>query len=493
MLFNSPTFVVFFFAVFCLYWAAGRRRPQNILLLAASYVFYGTWSWKFLMLLWASTVVDYTVGRAMAAAGSTRSRRALLITSVAVNLTFLGFFKYYNFFVHEAVGLLGAVGLQAHPRVLQIVLPVGISFYTFQSLGYVIDVYRGKLAAERDFLDYALFVAFFAQLVAGPIERATHMLPQFKGERRFTGAALESGLQLMVWGLLKKMVIADNLGPYVNVVFGDPASYSAGVLATAVMFFAFQIYCDFSGYSDIARGVARTLGFDLMINFNLPYFSRTPVEFWRRWHISLSQWFQDYLYFPLAMRFMRSGGWASKYRAHIISMALIGLWHGANLTFLAFGVFWGVVIALYLYLSERWQELDPESPARRLMSRPGLRPVRSLAALIVMFVIVCIGWMLFRSATLGEFWMILTGILTAKAGASAVLRPEVLASPVLWALIGGVWLAELLYRNSPRLIGLAMGGETRRLLWRYAMVCAILFSYAVAQQGRVQPFIYFQF
>jgi D-alanyl-lipoteichoic acid acyltransferase DltB (MBOAT superfamily) len=493
MLFNSPTFVLFFAAVFCAYWGLGRRKPQNILLLLASYVFYGTWSWKFLLLLWASTVVDYTIGRLMARATDGRRRRALLIASVAVNLSFLGFFKYYNFFVREAVDLLGALGFEAQPHILQIVLPVGISFYTFQSLGYVIDVYRGKLAAERDFLDYALFVAFFPQLVAGPIERATHMLPQFKSERKFAGAALDSGLQLMVWGLFKKIVIADNLAPYVNAVFADPWFYSASTLATAVVFFAFQIYCDFSGYSDIARGAARTLGFDLIVNFNLPYFSRSPVEFWRRWHISLSQWFQDYLYFPLAMRYVRKGGWASKYRAHVISMTLIGFWHGANLTFLMFGVYWGLVIAGYMYISEQLQELDPQSRFQRLAAVALPAPVQSALAVLTMFGVVCIGWILFRAASLTQSWTILTDIVTFKPGASTVLRPEVIEARILWALIGGSWLAEFLYRNNPRLIQFATGGEKRRLLWRHAMFCAILLTYVVAQQGRIQPFIYFQF
>ncbi len=492
MLFNSPTFVLFFCAVFCLYWGIGHRKPQNILLLIASYIFYGTWSWKFLMLLWASTLVDYTVGRLMSSANVRGRKRALLITSVAVNLTFLGFFKYYNFFVHEAVELLAALGFEAHPRVLQIVLPVGISFYTFQSLGYVIDVYRGKLTAERNFLDYALFVAFFPQLVAGPIERAAHMLPQYKRARQFSGAALESGLQLMVWGLFKKIVIADNLAPYVNVVFADPSSYSAATLATAVVFFAYQIYCDFSGYSDTARGAARTLGFELMVNFNLPYFSRSPVEFWRRWHISLSQWFQDYLYFPLAMRYMRKGGWASKYRAHIIAMALIGFWHGANLTFLAFGVYWGLAIAGYLYVSEHLQEADGHSPLRRIADLPALGTAKPVLSILAMFVIVSLGWILFRATSLTQFWIVVSSIVTLRHGAS-VLRPDVMDTLMLWLLVAGIWTAEFLYRNNPSLIALALGGERRRLFWRYAMFCGIVLSYAVAQEGHIQPFIYFQF
>ena len=488
MLFNSPTFIVFLFVVFCLYWAIGRLRPQNVLLLIASYVFYGTWSWKFLLLLIASTLVDYGVGRLLGSTQDIKRRRALLAASVAVNLGFLGFFKYYGFFVSEAVNLLNSLGFEAHVRTLQIVLPIGISFYTFQSLSYVVDVYRGKLTAERNVFDYALYVAFFPQLVAGPIERATHLLPQVKRERTFSGADFESGLQLIVWGLFKKIVIADNLAPYVNAVYADPTAYSGTTLITATVFFAFQIYCDFSGYSDTARGTARTLGFELMRNFDFPYFSRNPVEFWRRWHISLSQWFQDYLYFPLAMRYMRQGGWASKYRAHIISMGLIGLWHGANWTFLVFGLYWGVVIAGYLALSERRAAADDAGWLNRLAAARWLAPL----SVVAMFAIVCIGWILFRATSLGQVWTVLTGMVSAD-GIAGVERVGVLQARYLWLLVGGLYLAEFLYRNTQQLAATVMGGEVRRLVLRHALFGATVLSYVVAQNGLAQPFIYFQF
>ena len=353
MLFNSPTFVLFFIVVFALYWGVRVRVAQNALLLVASYIFYGAWSWKFLLLLIASTIIDYGCGLLISRASDPQRKRLIMLASVTANLLFLATFKYLGFFVREAAQLLESLGFQANLPVLEIVLPVGISFYTFQTIGYVVDVYRGKVPAERNLLDYALYVSFFPQLVAGPIERAGHLLPQFKRERRWNQPDFESGLQLAVWGLFKKMVIADNLAPFVDGVYGDPDAYAGRALVTATIFFAFQIYCDFSGYTDTARGVARMLGFELMKNFDFPYFSRTPVEFWRRWHISLSQWFQDYLYYPLAMRYMRRGGWGSKYKAHIIAMTLIGFWHGANWTFIAFGLYWGLVIALYLYSTER--------------------------------------------------------------------------------------------------------------------------------------------
>jgi alginate O-acetyltransferase complex protein AlgI len=492
MLFNSPAYVLFFLTVFCLYWGLRRRAPQNVLLLTASYIFYGVWSWKFLLLLCFSTLLDFTCGLLIAAAHEPRRRRATVIASACINLGLLGFFKYCGFFVTEAARLLTSIGFQPHVQVLQIVLPVGISFYTFQSLGYVIDVYRGKVPAERNLLNYAVFVSFFPQLVAGPIERAGHMLAQVKRERVWSTAALESGLTLMIWGLFKKMVIADNLAPYVDAVYSNPRHYSAATLLTATVFFAMQIYCDFSGYTDTARGTARTLGFDLMENFNLPYFSHSPVEFWRRWHMSLSRWFQDYLYFPLAMHFMRKGGWGAKYRAHVISMALIGIWHGANWTFLAFGLYWGFIIAGYLYVSEKFSESGDDSFVTRFGNSPLLQRVGPALSVAVMFAIACVGWIAFRARNLADVWTVLSGFLGGGAEAD-VKRVDVLDVRLLWLLVLGMWLAELAYRHSSRLMQWLIGGELRRLSWRYALVCAIVLSYAVAQHGRAQPFIYFQF
>lgn len=492
MLFNSPTFIVFFAVVFCLYWLLRERRWQNGLLLVASYVFYGAWSWKFLLLLMASSAFDWYCGRLVAGATTQQAKRRIVFASVVANLLFLGTFKYAGFFVREATELLQLLGFQANVRTLEIVLPIGISFYTFQSLSYVIDVYRGKLKAEKNLADYALYVAFFPQLVAGPIERATHLLPQFKQDRSFSRIAFESGLQLMVWGLFKKIVIADNLAPYVNAVYANPEGFSGTAIATATVFFAFQIYCDFSGYSDTARGVARTLGFTLISNFEQPYFSRNPVEFWRRWHISLSQWFQDYLYFPLAMRYMRKGGWASKYKAHIISMALIGFWHGANWTFIVFGLYWGFVIAGYLYLQERLAESEPGTLLARGAQALQTSRVLDAASVLVMFVLVCLGWIFFRAQSMQEAWYVITHLF-ATTGAADVMRAEVVSSGVLWMMVLGLWLAEWVYRNRPAVVAALEGRNTRSLAARHAMLVAIVFAYIVTQQGRVQPFIYFQF
>jgi alginate O-acetyltransferase complex protein AlgI len=490
MLFNSLTFVVFYLSVFALYWLLRARSPQNVLLLAASWIFYGAWSWKFLLLLLASTVLDYVCGQLIADAPTARRKRLVLITSVTANLLFLATFKYLGFFVSEFAGLLERLGFNANLPVLEIVLPVGISFYTFQTIGYVVDVYRGKVPAARNFLVYGLYVAFFPQLVAGPIERAGHMIPQFMKERVWSTPAFESGLQLAVWGLFKKVVIADNLAPYVDAVYDNPSGFSGEALLTATIFFAFQIYCDFSGYTDTARGVARMLGFELMPNFNFPYISKTPVEFWRRWHISLSTWFQDYLYYPLAMRYMRRGGFMSKYKAHIISMALIGFWHGASWTFVVFGLYWGAVIAGYLAIVDRATKAQDGAP---IAARAAfVSSFRDPAATLMMFAVVCVGWVFFRAVSIGDAWYVLTHAF-AFGGASGAVDAEVVAVPILWALIAGLCAAEWLYRHFDRIRPTLEGGRLPAIAGRYALIAAIIVSTGASQLGEARPFIYFQF
>jgi len=487
VLFNSLTFVAFYLAVFTLYWLLRARTPQNVLLLLASWVFYGAWSWKFLLLLLGSTVLDYVCGQLIANAAERRRKRLVLIVSVTVNLLLLATFKYLGFFVTEFAALLERLGFNANLPVLEIVLPVGISFYTFQTIGYVVDVYRGKVAAARNPLTYALYVAFFPQLVAGPIERAGHMLPQYEKDRVWSAPKFESGLQLAVWGLFKKIVIADNLAPFVDAVFDGPAEFSGATLITATIFFAFQIYCDFSGYTDTARGCARMLGFELIRNFNFPYIAKTPVEFWQRWHISLSQWFQDYLYYPLAMRYMRRGGFMSKYKAHIISMALIGLWHGANWTFIVFGLYWGVVIAAYLAILDRTAGTARGGFAQRISPR-----ARELASVALMFVLVCVGWVFFRADSIGDAWHLLTHA-WSSAGLSGVGGVGIVDARILWALIGGLTVAEWMYRHFARLGHELESGRVPAIAGRYALVAAIVVSIGATQLGEARPFIYFQF
>jgi alginate O-acetyltransferase complex protein AlgI len=488
MLFNSPQFIIFFLVVFSLYWLVLRKRAQNILLLIASYIFYGFWSWKFLSLLLISTIVDYFVGLAIGKAETQRRKRHLLYISLLTNLGLLGTFKYAGFFISEAEAFLTTLGFQVHPHTLAIILPVGISFYTFQTLSYTIDIYRGKLKPTRNLLDFALFVSFFPQLVAGPIERATHLLPQVQSPRTFSFDAAASGIQLMFWGLFKKVVIADNLAPFVNAVYGQPSAYDGAMLATATAFFAFQIYCDFSGYSDIARGCARTLGFDISVNFRLPYFSKNPVEFWQRWHISLSTWFQDYLYFPLAMHYVRKGGWLAKYRAHIVAMTLIGLWHGANWTFILFGLYWGLVIAFYLVT----KEFAVDTVWTNLAAKGLWRAAADLAAIAAMFIVACVGWVLFRAESMADFAYIMTHLFRV-AGTSIVVGPGVWNAASLWLLVLGLYLAECIYLvwEAPSVAVLSNGWA--RLATRFAMIVPIILSYIVAQGTAVQPFIYFQF
>lgn len=408
--------------------------------------------------------------------------------SIAISLSILGFFKYFGFFVQEAASLLRSMGFEASVPVLQIVLPIGISFYTFQTIGYVVDVYRGKLPATRNVLSYALYVAFFPQLVAGPIERAAHLLPQFERPRVWNTPAFYAGLQLTFWGLFKKIVIADNLAPYVDTVYSNPEPFNGATLMTATIFFAFQIYCDFSGYTDTARGVARTLGFELVRNFDHPYISRNPVEFWRRWHISLSQWFQDYLYFPLAIRAMRRGGWGAKYRAHIVAMTLIGFWHGANWTFVVFGLYWGVAIATYLYLTELMEEREGSRWVELLSSASAA--LKDLAPLL-MFAIACVGWVFFRADSLPAAWHILTSF--GSPTGEEVRNPDAAPLWLLWSLIAGLLLIEWLLRNRAALRGRLMGQGAEALAARSVLIAGIVCSYAGSLAGAPQPFIYFQF
>ncbi|HRH39690.1 MAG TPA: MBOAT family O-acyltransferase, partial [Flavobacteriales bacterium] len=340
MLFNSLAFAAFLPTVFALYWLLHRHlRAQNIIIVLASYVFYGWWDVRFLALLLFSTALDYYTGLRIEGAEHPGRRRFWLWLSIGINLGFLGLFKYYNFFISGFAELLEACHMQAHLPLLKVILPVGISFYTFHGLSYVIDIYKRRIKAERSFIDYSVFVSFFALLVAGPIERATHLLPQVTRPRTFDSAMATDGMRQMLWGFFKKVVIADNCAPMVNDIFANTQWHTADTLALGAILFAFQIYGDFSGYSDIAIGFARLFGFELLRNFAYPYFSRDIAEFWRRWHISLSSWFRDYVYLPLGGS--RGTGWLRVRNVFTIFL-LSGFWHGANWTFIA----WGAINAL---------------------------------------------------------------------------------------------------------------------------------------------------
>ncbi|MCF8261865.1 MAG: hypothetical protein K9J12_13885 [Melioribacteraceae bacterium] len=342
MLFNSFDFAIFLPIVFAIYWLIGSRnlKLQNLFVVAASYLFYGWWDWRFLSLIIFSTIVDYSVGRGLAVEQNQTKRKGLLWTSLATNLGFLAVFKYYNFFLENFSSAFSFAGGEIAASSLDIVLPVGISFYTFQTLSYSIDVYKGKLQPTKDYIAFSAFVSFFPQLVAGPIERASNLLPQLLSKRVFDYSKAVDGMRQMLWGLFKKIVIADNCAEYTNLIFNNSADLSGSTLLLGALFFTFQIYCDFSGYSDIAIGASRLFGINLTQNFAFPFFSRDIAEFWRRWHISLSTWFRDYLYIPLGGS--RGNTW-TKVRNVFILFAVSGFWHGANWTFIV----WGLLNALY--------------------------------------------------------------------------------------------------------------------------------------------------
>ncbi|WP_312194419.1 MBOAT family O-acyltransferase [Epilithonimonas vandammei] len=393
MLFNSLSFAIFLPIVFVLYWLTKARRKQNILLMIASYYFYACWDWRFLFLLAFSTFLDYYTGLKIEESQKKSSKKFWFWLSVGVNLGFLGFFKYYNFFAESFAELFAGFGFQINPWVLQIILPVGISFYTFHGLSYVIDIYKERIKAEKSWIDYALFVSFFPLLVAGPIERATHLLPQIKKERNFSYSNAVDGLRQILWGLFKKMVVADNCAYYANMIFNDYHNYTGVTLIFGAVLFAFQIYGDFSGYSDIALGTARLFGFDLLRNFSYPYFSRDIAEFWRRWHISLSSWFRDYLYIPLGGS--KGGNWM-RIRNTFIIFIVSGFWHGANWTFIVWGFLNALFIMPSIVLKTNRNNLNIVAEGRIFPN------FREITQLIITFSLACFAWIFFRSASVTD-------------------------------------------------------------------------------------------
>lgn len=471
MLFNSFAFWLFFVVVFSLYFAL-KHRGQNLLLLVASYFFYGCWDWRFLSLIAASTLIDYFVARGISESNNTSLRRGLLALSVTCNLGILAFFKYFGFFATELSELLTLVGIPAMIPTVNVILPVGISFYTFQTMSYTIDVYRGHCKATRSLLDFAVYVSFFPQLVAGPIERASHFLPQVTQPRVRRPDDFREGLFLVVDGMFRKVVIADNMAPIVDSIFSRPVSELGGLeILLGIYAFAFQIYGDFSGYSSIARGVARWLGFDLMVNFRMPYFADSPSDFWRRWHISLSQWLRDYLYIPLGGN--RLGTWQT-YRNLMLTMILGGLWHGAAWTFVAWGVFHGALLCLYRVADRGTIPEDSQWPR-----------LRHLGRVILMFHFICLGWLLFRAES-----MLQVGEMLVRIPVDWSLTP--LASTALGFLLfyaGPLMLLELWQERE---------GELSALLRTHWAVRGVVYLYIVGMMLFFPPptpseFIYFQF
>ena len=407
MLFNSIEFLLFLPTIFILYWFVFNKnlKYQNTLILVSSYVFYGWWDYRFLSLIFLSTIVDYVIGLSISNQSSKKKQKSLLWGSVLFNLSVLGFFKYYNFFVDSWVELFSSLGYEIKSIwTLNFILPVGISFYTFQTMSYTIDIYRKKVEPTKDFISFASFVSFFPQLVAGPIERASNLLPQILKKREFQYDQVIQGLKLILWGMFKKVVIADSLAPIVDDIFSNYQDFGGGTLWLGAIYFSFQIYCDFSGYSDIAIGTSKLLGFELMSNFKFPYFSRNIGEFWRRWHISLSTWFRDYLYIPLGGS--QEGKWKSIRNIFIIFL-VSGFWHGANWTFIFWGLFHSILFLPTFMFNKNRNYTSSIIAANTLL--PSLKEFISVGTT---FLLVTIGWVFFRSESIGDSFSYLTSMIS---------------------------------------------------------------------------------
>lgn len=473
MTFTTLTFVAFAAAVCVGYWLIGDRRRQNLLLVVVSYVFYGWWDWRLGGLIAASTAVDYLVARAID--DRRDHRRALLWVSVVANLGLLGVFKYYGFFVDSLVAAAATFGVDLQAPTLRLVLPVGISFYTFQTLGTTIDVYRGQLRACRDPIDYAAYVAFFPQLVAGPIERGARMLPQFAQPRRFDADAARGGLRQALWGFVQKVALADNLATVVDDGYGGRCSGPMALVATVA--FALQIYWDFAGYSNIAVGTARLFGFNLTRNFDNPYFSRSLAEFWRRWHITLSTWFRDYVYLPLGGN-RRGRPWQAL--AVVATFTLSGLWHGASWNFVIWGAGSGILAVPSI-----------------LRGRPGAtddahwRGVADVAQMIATFGLVCVGWVFFRAADLPRALAILGAIARESFDAPAwsALAADGDHLRGMSALAAIVLMLEWLTRRHAHV--LVLPGWPRPLRW--ALYTVLVWSTLYLTREDPTQFVYFQF
>lgn len=475
MLFNSLEFLLFLPTVFFLYWFVFKNqlRAQNVLLLVASYIFYGWWDWRFLSLIIASTFLDYFVALALQKSESPLKRKYLLGISLVGNLGMLGFFKYYNFFVSSWIEAWSSVGITMESSTLNIILPVGISFYTFQTLSYTIDVYRKEMEPTKSFIDFAAFVTFFPQLVAGPIERASHLLPQFYKNRTFDYQNAVDGVKLIIWGMFKKVVVADNCAFFVNTIFENPEAYSSGELFVGMVFFAFQIYGDFSGYSDMAIGISKLFGFDLMVNFKFPYFSRDIAEFWRRWHISLSTWFRDYIYIPLGGS---KGTQGLQIRNVMIIFLVSGFWHGANWTYVAWGLFHALLFLPLLLFNVNRSHLITKSYGWLDFAKIG-----------VTFLVVCIGWVFFRADSITDAFQYLAHLFELKSlGLSLFYKTN--ANLMIFALsvlaVGILSMQELVWvikkRDLPKISA-------------FGALLLVLLIFFMGSFKNQMDFIYFQF
>ena len=481
MLFNSIDFALFLPIVFIFYWFIVHKNitRQNAFLLIASYTFYGWWDWRFLSLIAFSSLVDYFIGIGLSKTNEKRRRKFLLLISILVNLGFLGFFKYFNFFAESFAEAFTFLGQPINPSRLNIILPVGISFYTFQTLSYTIDVYKRRFEHTKNIIAFFAFVSFFPQLVAGPIERATSLLPQFYKKRVFDYSKAVDGMRQILWGLFKKIVIADNCAYYVNDIFANYADYSGSTLLLGVIFFAFQIYCDFSGYSDIAIGTSRLFGFNLMRNFAFPYFSRDIAEFWRRWHISLSTWFRDYVYIPLGGS---QGGTWMKIRNIFVIFLVSGFWHGANWTFVAWGFIHACCFLPLMLLKQNRKYTDTVSEGKLLPN------IKEFLQIGITFFITSLAWVFFRASTISQAVDYILGIFKP----SLINIPEVLSVKMCFIIFIIIIFIVIEWIQRENQHALQFHSEKLPTVIKWGsyftiILCIVWFG------GSQQEFIYFQF
>lgn len=477
MLFNSVEFLIFLPIVFLLYWFVFKSlRWQNLFVVAASYLFYGWWDPRFLILIAFTTFCSFASGILLERVEGKRSvQKWISVVNILLNLLILAIFKYYNFFAENFAQLFLALGIQLDWVTLDILLPVGISFYTFQALSYTIDVYQRKIKPTHDVTAFFAFVSYFPQLVAGPIERATLLLPQFLKPRRFDYAKATDGMRQILWGLFKKLVIADNCAVAVNQIFGNYQQCDSLTLFYGAVLFTFQIYGDFSGYSDIAIGTARLFGIDLMRNFNFPYFSRDVAEFWRRWHISLTTWFRDYIYIPLGGS--RAGKWKS-FRNTLIIFLVSGLWHGANWTFICWGAFHALLFLPLLLIGRNRRFTEVVAKGRKLPT------LQELARMVGTFILVVFGWIIFRSETIADAWRYIVRMLANGHFGMPQQGKMVCVFIVIFMLV------EWVQRDKQH--ALQFEEQIKSPLLRYAIYYAILLV-LFWQAGQSTQFIYFQF
>ena len=483
MLFNTLEFFIFLTLTFFLFWKVFKKTivTQNVFILVISYVFYAFWDWRFLSLIFLSTVVDFFVGQYIENSKETSKRKLWLGLSIFFNLGLLGFFKYFNFFIDSWVSMLAALGYGVKSVwTLKVVLPVGISFYTFQTMSYSLDIYHKNIKASKSFLSFAAFVSFFPQLVAGPIERASNLLSQITSKRTFSYQQSVEGVKLILWGLFKKLVIADALAPIVDDIFANYSSYPASTLILGVVFFSFQIYGDFSGYSDMAIGTAKLFGIELMSNFKFPYFSRNIAEFWKRWHISLSEWFMYYVYIPLGGS--RRTKWISIRNISIVFL-ISGLWHGANWTFLCWGALHAVAF-IPVFLSGHHATYK-----NSIIGEHALFPsFKELLSVLMVFILVTLSWVFFRSETITDAFNYILRIFV-EFSFETYMHPKGYRMVDYFLLLGGFVIYEYMIRKDERSPFKFKSGVVRFIVYTIVILVILLFY----DSGVDRSFIYFQF